>query len=174
MTTDQQIELIYSRHDEWLKIALFWGVNIEDAEDVVQELYISLIKMGRQEGGLGRIFNGHHVNDIYMFRAIQNRCLNVHKSAGRTVGIEHCYDLPCENPEDIRQEKVEQEQLLEEIEGAKRELCWFDRKLLEVYYRDGKSLRQLAKETHISFPTIAYTVKKAKKHIKSKLHTKKE
>lgn len=42
----------------------------------------------------------------------------------------------------------------------------YDRKLFQLYYETGLSIRRLSEETGITFKSIQYTIDKVKKNIK--------
>ena len=167
-----QVAIIGKRHNEWLRVAMFHGLPIEDAQDLVQDFYCKLMELGKKEGSLDRIFvEDGSVNEVYIFQSIRNRAINFKKLNGKVVSLEenNCKELKWEDDKEIRESKEEDEVRLEKVAEVMKGLKRFDRNLLVVYYRDGKSLRKLAKEIGISFPTILYSYRTTKKHIKEQL-----
>lgn len=171
MTVNEQIEVIHSRHEDWLKIAYFCSMNEEDAQDILQDLYCRLIEIGKKEGNLDRLFvRENKVNEVYIFQSIRNRCINRTKQLGKITSIEGAGELVDEGNEHILEKKRTVELQLEEIENASKGLKWFDKKLFELYIREGKGYRRLAKDIGLTFGTVKCSIARAKKFIKENVN----
>lgn len=73
------------------------------------------------------------------------------------------------NPNEQIEEKLLIEEQLKQIDNILRDLKWFDRALFKKYYDEGYSYQRLANKTGISYHTIASTIRRVKKVIKSKI-----
>lgn len=78
-------------------------------------------------------------------------------------------DPTIKNPNEQIEEKLLIEEQLKQIDNILRDLKWFDRALFKKYYDEGYSYQRLANKTGISYHTIASTIRRVKKVIKSKI-----
>lgn len=73
------------------------------------------------------------------------------------------------NPNEQIEAKLLIEEQLKQIDNILRDMKWFDRALFKKYYDEGYSYQRLANKTGISYHTIASTIRRVKKVIKSKI-----
>tara|TARA_R100001594_G_scaffold138565_1_gene182261 strand:+ start:49 stop:552 length:504 start_codon:yes stop_codon:yes gene_type:complete len=73
--------------------------------------------------------------------------------------------ITADNTEYTIKDKKEVEQKLEWIEHKLKDLYWFDAEIFRIYYREGFSLNQMAKETKISRATIYKAIKNVKNYL---------
>lgn len=78
-------------------------------------------------------------------------------------------DPTIKNPNEQIEEKLLIEEQLKQIDNILRDMKWFDRALFKKYYDEGYSYQRLANKTGISYHTIASTIRRVKKVIKSKI-----
>jgi DNA-directed RNA polymerase specialized sigma24 family protein len=78
-------------------------------------------------------------------------------------------NITADNTEYTIKDKKEVEQKLEWIEEKLKDLYWFDAEIFRIYYREGFSLNQMAKETKISRATIYKAVKNVKNYLINEL-----
>ena len=77
--------------------------------------------------------------------------------------------ITADNTEYNIKDKKEVEERLEWIEEKLKDLYWFDAEIFRIYYREGFSLNQMAKETKISRATIYKAVKNVKNYLINEL-----
>ena len=77
--------------------------------------------------------------------------------------------ITADNTEYTIKDKKEVEEKLEWIEEKLKDLYWFDAEIFRIYYREGFSLNQMAKETKISRATIYKAVKNVKNYLINEL-----
>jgi DNA-directed RNA polymerase specialized sigma24 family protein len=73
--------------------------------------------------------------------------------------------ITADNTEYSIKDKKEVEQKLEWIEHKLKDLYWFDAEIFRIYYREGFSLNQMAKETKISRATLYKAIKNVKNYL---------
>ena len=78
-------------------------------------------------------------------------------------------DPTIKNPNEQIEAKLLIEEQLKQIDNILRDMKWFDRALFKKYYDEGYSYQRLANKTGISYHTIASTIRRVKKVIKSKI-----
>tara|TARA_R100000664_G_C2749488_1_gene136868 strand:+ start:599 stop:1102 length:504 start_codon:yes stop_codon:yes gene_type:complete len=77
--------------------------------------------------------------------------------------------ITADNTEYSIKDKKKVEEKLEWIEEKLKDLYWFDAEIFRIYYREGFSLNQMAKETKISRATIYKAVKNVKNYLINEL-----
>jgi DNA-directed RNA polymerase specialized sigma24 family protein len=77
--------------------------------------------------------------------------------------------ITADNTEYTIKDKKEVEEKLAWIEEKLKDLYWFDAEIFRIYYREGFSLNQMAKETKISRATIYKAVKNVKNYLINEL-----
>ena len=147
-----------------MQVAFNLTQNKENAEDLVQELYLYLLEMKNIE----KIKYNNTVNLYYLYKTLRSKFLNgVKKTTKLTI-------LPVE--EDFL-EIAEEEYLYEKDEEFEKmlaltkhlletEVHWYDKKLLETYIMEDHSIASLHEATGISKSSIWTTLNKTKEFIK--------
>ena len=78
-------------------------------------------------------------------------------------------DIQGDDPLESLQYKMWMEDKLKEVDVILRDLRWFDRALFQKYFNEGYSYQSLSEKTGINYHTIASTIRRVKKIIKSKI-----
>ena len=156
-----QVKDIIDKRDEFLKIAMYHGMEMSDAEDIVQDVYYKLCKMEAKDGNIDRIVWKNRLNMVYVFTMIRNAITDVAKyQAKKTKAIpviRHYAKMTTEQPT----------LMLKDVDKVLRKEGAFYHKLYDAYFNDKISMRKLSKETGISVQTIYQGVK----HIRVKFKT---
>ncbi len=145
---------IINMRGEFLKMALYYGVDEDDAKDVVQDLYLKLLELQEKEGSLDRITFKGKLNKVYIFNAIRNMILNKKRYSDRNVRIEKDAVIPEFT---IQQSEIKEHLSMMDI---------FSQQLYDAYMTDNISMRELSKRTNISVTTIFYGVKNIRENLK--------
>jgi RNA polymerase sigma factor (sigma-70 family) len=160
------IEYIYSRHNEWIKIAVYCGASQDEAQDIVQDMYLKLCLKASTEGDLCSITNdAGDVNSIYIFAMINNAHTSLRRKQKEQTLIVNLHD---KEEQESNTDEHEFHHLLQSIYDTLQELHWYDRELFLFYIRSGKSIRQLAAKTGISRTSINNTIQNVKQIIREK------
>lgn len=148
-----------------------------DAQDLVQEFYLSTLEYKDQDKLKQICANGHFVfwgtrvmvQMYYRERDFFKR--KYHRE--QTYSEKNVTELDWQTYSDTDYDSFkEKEKQYDKIEKSLSELHWYDRKIIEIYYginvpkRKGYSVRALAKATGISASSLFHTIKKTKKYLK--------
>lgn len=169
------VESIAQRHQEWVRVAIFYGCPLDCSEDVVQDVYLALLEIQRREGSLDRMTYNGKFNEAYMFASIKNTVAKkIFREKKRNVKFfSSFHGEPL--AEESFLEAAEREQAFQEaVKQAQRTLesmHWYDRQLFDAYLKEG-SIRKLHRATDISTRCIHKTIKKVRKTIKRAIHDK--
>jgi RNA polymerase sigma factor (sigma-70 family) len=181
------LEKIYKYHNEWILIALSFVNNKEDAEDLVQEMYI---RLNHYEVKIDDIRYKDSVNKLFIYTVIRNMALRFLKNKKRIDFTELTLEAFNKHTPEI-QEISEEEILFGKIEKEIENWHWYDRTLFEMYMFSGLSMRDIAYGTikipkalsnesflhecqvrigsEISLSSLFNTIKKCKLILKEKL-----
>jgi len=158
------INQVAKYHEDYLRMVRSFGEEFM-AEDIVQEMYIKIMKHGDPE----RLVNDKgDVNMSYIFLIIrcivydlqkeQKKLQKVSDEVLKNMGVEYDY---------ISKGEAEYEleiKINEEMDTWE----YFDRRLFQLYRDSGMSMRKIASETRISTKTIFYSIKKSKERLREK------
>lgn len=156
------LEYIARRHAEWLKMAYSFGLPYDDANDIVQEMYLKLAEIAQKEGGLERIAYKGDVNTCYIYVIIKNRAFD-QKNLFTTFTDKH--EVPGETY-DCEHDEAEQARI-DALSETVNELHWYNKRVLELSQE--MSIRQISAATGIHYMSIFNTIKKSKEYVKKKL-----
>jgi len=163
------LEGIAKRHKEWMKIAFYFGASQDQAEDMVQSMYLKLAEIQLAEGNFERLTNYQgNINTIYIFKMLHNAFMDI-KRAEKTTIPHHDHFVPVESPEMAEMAHLE---LMLEVKNAIDDLHDYDQMLLELHFVYGHSMRDIEKRTGIPTHSVFNSIKNAKQHIKQRTQTK--
>ena len=169
MTNSDRVSALYNKHHSWL-IACAFNLtgNKDDAESLIQDVYLQLLEMPDLEK---IIYNTTDLNLFYLYKIIKSKFLNNIKSAQKLNKV-------ALKPE-LADTKAEEEYSEEEDENTERLLLlvtetlsgsmhWFDSKLFTTYISEDHSIQSLSDATKISKNAIFTSLRKTKLLIRKK------
>jgi DNA-directed RNA polymerase specialized sigma24 family protein len=68
---------------------------------------------------------------------------------------------------ETKKQKQEVEERLEWVEEKLKDLYWFDAECFRIYYREGYSLSEMARETKINKNTLYKAIRNVKNYLKN-------
>jgi DNA-directed RNA polymerase specialized sigma24 family protein len=155
---EKQMQLLFKKHSDWIKIVNSFGCEKHLAEDLVQEMYIKIqLKL---EKGLD-ISYGDEVNYYYIFKTLRTLFLDLMRK-GKNIKR-----VPVENikgTDDTIDYEKKYQIILDELE----KLYWYDKKVFELI-NAGESIAQLSRKTGIQYYSLYNTYKKVKERLKKLL-----
>ena len=169
MTNAQRVELVYKKHNNWL-LACAYNLtqNKEEAEELVQELYLKLMEM---ENLHKIVYNETDLNLFYLYKILKSSFLNNVKSAQKrnltALKDDAVSNIAEEEYDDQRDQNTEELLLLVEqtLSGS---MTWFDSKLFITYLEENHSIQSLHNATKISKNAIFTSLRKTKTLIKQR------
>lgn len=150
-------------HDEWLRIVRSFGAG-DYSEDIVQEMYILLIKYVTPE----KIFKDGQLQKSYVYRTLLN-CWRQLLNKSKKMPKVSLNELPVA-AEVVDEEREAFNRICEMVEDEVA--SWpdeEDRGYFDAYFTTGLSYRKLGKKCGRSWISIYYNIKESKKKIKAAL-----
>lgn len=152
------ITALAAHHKEWVAIVRLFGTD--NPEDVVQECYIKLMKIGDPE----KYFENGEINRALMWVTLRNMFYTINKKEAAQL-------IPYEAVQNVvkTQENTQRLEALERIElKIKAEMLnWdpYDRQLFILYRNSGYSMRKIEAEVGIGLRSIWQTINNCKKKL---------
>ena len=159
LTKTNWITALAAHHKEWVAIVRLFGSD--NAEDIVQECYIKLIKIGDPD----KYFENGEINRALMWVTLRNMFFTINKKEALQL-------IPYEAVQNVirTQENTERLNALERIElKIKDEMqTWeeYDRQLFILYRNSGFSMRKIEAEVGIGLRSIWQTINNCKLRLK--------
>lgn len=157
---------LYNESHNWLiSAARKITKNTEEAEDMVQELYMYL----HQKCNPKLFWGENSYNLFYASKFINSRFINKTKKLNRITYVEDIWDtefeIPYDEEKDLEIEKAHQ-LVLEELKHLEKTKMWASSKIFSLYWMSDKTLDEVAKDIKISKSTTFLAVRKIRNHLK--------
>ena len=162
------LHILAKRHNEWLTMAKSFKLTEDDANELVQEMYL---RMHDYTKDIDRImYNETEINTFYIFITLRNlyysKFTNYNKKNKKLLLFSDLhnshdkekledilnklsYDL--EKHKDSYKKKINLEALFAKIEDIIDDWYWYDKKLTKLYLNTEMSMRDISKETKNKF-----------------------
>ena len=154
------LQELCKHHNEWITIVKSFGER-DEYEDIVQEMYIKLNKYTK----LQNIQTNGKLNKSYVWLTLRNLYYNKQNQANKVnlIDIDDCRTISAEDYNKLHFES--QSKISELIQQEIDSWHYADKILFEIYLKEKKSMRQLAKEIDISLTTVFWTIKRCKQRL---------
>jgi DNA-directed RNA polymerase specialized sigma subunit len=155
------------RHKEWIKIAIYFGADVESAGEIVQQMYLKLGEIQIKEGNLNKLINYNGaINTVYVFKVLQNLFYDSKKV--KEIGADYIDNTYIN---DIEESEQEYHIVLAKMKVVILSFNEYEQMLLELYFVHNRSLREINKRTGIGVHSIFNTIKNAKEKIRATIET---
>jgi RNA polymerase sigma factor (sigma-70 family) len=154
------IEEIAKYHDDWLRVLESFGADYY-AEDIVQEMYITLMRRNEPEKYIikGKLYFP------YIYVTLRNSYLNYLKKKNKVYKVD-IDEIQIETTIDDAEDKHEFHEFSNKIRDLLGREHWYYERIYDIYTSpENPSFRTMAKDTKISFMTIYNDFKKIKELI---------
>ena len=144
-----------------MRVAMDFLHNEEDAMDVVQEVYVRMLKRGWQQGDIVEALG---------IRATKNLCVSVWRRQ-RLREAEPLEIFPESEGHDSPDGPMLSEERQAEIENAIRKLTPSEQKLIRMRHQDEMTMEEIAQETGMTRRSASSIISSAKKHLLKLINT---
>ena len=164
------IDKLSEKHLDWIRMALSFKCDKDEANELVQSMYIRLVRY--VDADSERImYTEKEVNTYYVYVTLRNLFLS-----GAHL-YKNDYDLAegYVNDEaymieelDINYEEAHKA-LFNKIDAVVDNWYWYDKKLWGIHFYDKVSMRGIASDTKISLSSIFNTLKNGKEKVRNEV-----
>jgi len=165
---EQVIKILGDKHQDWFYMAKSFGVSDEDANELVQQMYVRICGYVKDVGKI--MYNDDEVNTYYVYVTLRNLYLsNFHKGSSKMVYLD---DLANDISEmystnmKLENEKEYFDKVIDKVESLVDDWYWYDKKVFNIHFYGKMSMRKIARETKISLSSIFNTLSNGKNKIK--------
>lgn len=155
------VELAYEKHNQWVEIVqTFGGLNREECEDLVQTMYILLIK--NTQKGIDYLYNDE-INYYYVFKILRGLYVDLIRKKSKVKLIS------LENIEPVTEiDHNNYDEIYNKLQDILKDMYWYDKKVFEII-EDGTNISELSRKSKISYYSLYNTYKKVKQKLKDNL-----
>ena len=153
------IELLYKKHQDWIKMVRSFGGSKELSEDVVQNMYIKLNEW-ENKGKASILYTKDEVNYYFVFKVLRTLFIDEIRKEKKYVNVDNDRIFEISNEAEINDVEFSDE-LLQKL----NDLHWYDQRIFKIVCLQGISMLQLSDQTGISYHSIKRTIKKVKKNL---------
>lgn len=163
---ERRLNNLYKESHSWLvNSAKKITKNTEEAEDMVQELYLYL----HQKCNPALFWGDTSYNLFYCSKFLHSRYINKTKKLNRMMYVDEVWDTELDSEYDIdRDLEIERahQQIIDELKHLAKTRMWASAKIFELYWMSEDTLDEVAKKIKISKSTTFLAVKKVRKYLK--------
>lgn len=155
------VELAYEKHNQWVEIVqTFGGLNNEECEDLVQTMYVLLIK--NTQKGIDYMYNDE-INYYYVFKILRGLYVDLIRKKSKVKLIS------LENIEPVTEiDHNNYDEVYNKLQDILKDMYWYDKKVFEII-EDGTNISELSRKSKISYYSLYNTYKKVKQKLKENL-----
>lgn len=155
------VELAYEKHNQWVEIVqTFGGLNREECEDLVQTMYILLIK--NTQKGVDYLYKDE-INYYYVFKILRGLYVDLIRKKSKVKLIS------LENIEPVTEiDHNNYDEVYNKLQEILKDMYWYDKKVFEII-EDGTNISELSRKSKISYYSLYNTYKKVKQKLKENL-----
>lgn len=162
------LELLGQKHNTWVEVTMSFGLAQDDAEDIVQDMYIKIHNwLEKNDRNATIMYNDSEVNYYFVFKTLRTLFYDYTRKAKRAQKVPEMASE--EVSEDYIYELIDSEINEERLRAALDKMYWYDKKVFDLVYRQGWSMLQLSNVSGISYYSIYRTIQKVKKTIKQQI-----
>ena len=157
------------KHQTWINVVNSFGCPKNISEDIVQEMYIYLIRYEKE--GKNIWYEDGEVNYYYIFKQLRGIYVAYLRSNGKIIKVSlDDLDEIQKSFEEIDPLIYEEqyEEFLNNYLRAVDDVYWYDKKVFELIAR-GKSVAELSRDTKIGYYSLYNTYNKVKDKLKDEL-----
>ena len=160
------LEKLAQHHVLWIKMLVNLGCDVEDAKDLVQDMYIRLHDLVKDPK---RIMYGDEVNRYYVWITLRNMYFSSLKKKRNNI----FYELRDNDDVELNEyDSLEDSAFLfleSQIESITSKWEIYDKRLFELYFMQGLSLRAISKGSKIGLTSIHTSVLNYKRILRESL-----
>ena len=155
------LELLSKRHDEWIRMAMSFGCTKDNAQDIVQDMYLRMHKYVENPERI--MYNEDEVNTYFVFVVLRNLFISSQKS----MSFDQLEDIDGEMEEPNYDYENAYNRLLDELWEEVESWHWYDTKLFKLYHNTDMTIKKISEETKISERSIWNTLDNGRKRIQA-------
>jgi len=155
------LELLAKRHNEWIRMAMSFGADIDSAKDLVQDMYLRMHKYVVNPERI--MYNEDEVNTYFVFVVLRNLFVTSQKA----ISFVPLEEIDGEIVEANYESENAFHRLIDELWEEAESWHWYDTKLFKLYHNTDMTIKKISEETKISERSIWNTLDNGRKRIQA-------
>ncbi len=160
------LEKLAAHHLLWIKMLVNLGCKKEDAQDLVQDMYLRLHRLVKDPK---KIMYGDDINRYYVWTTLRNMYFSKLRKDRASIFYELWDSDDFEGVDYEYDEDAAFDSITEQINAITNKWKVYDRKLFELYFMKGLSLRAIAKGSKIGLSSIHASILRYKQILRDNL-----
>lgn len=171
------IEEVAKNHLDWVRVLVSLGCDKDDAEDIIQNMYVKLMEVREKKGSWDFLKYKDTYNRRYVYTIFKNMYIDSLRKKKETITFNEFISSPEDEEYDYEADE-EFDELIDLILDEVKELKPFRRRLFELYYNiclnrdivynpDNLSQRKIARDSNLSLKTVSQHLIAVKEKIKN-------
>jgi len=162
------LEILAERHNEWIKMAMSFGCDKDQADELVQEMYIRLHRYVENPKKI--TYKNNQINTFYIYVTLRNLYL----SKKHVYTLDNHVELSSKMADTVDphfdpiDHEIAFKRLIDRIASIVEDWYWYDKKIWDIHFKKQMSMRSISKHTTISLSSIFNTLKNGKTKVKQK------
>ena len=160
------LEKLAVHHLLWIKMLVNLGCKVEDAKDLVQDMYIRLDRLVKDPQ---KMMYGDDVNRYYVWTTLRNMYFSKLKKDRASI----FYELRDSDESEIDDYDTLEDDafrsITDKIDNITSKWSIYDKRLFELYFIKGLSLRAIAKGSKIGLTSIHTSILNYKQILRENL-----
>lgn len=160
------LEKLAVHHILWIKMLVNLGCDVEDAKDLVQDMYIRLHDLVKDPK---KIMYGDDVNRFYVFITLRNMYFSSLKKKRNNI----FYELRDNDDLELSDYNSSEDDafvfISSKIDSITSKWEIYDKRLFELYFIQGLSLRAISKGSRIGLTSIHTSILNYKRILRESL-----
>jgi RNA polymerase sigma factor (sigma-70 family) len=160
------LEKLAVHHLLWIKMLVNLGCKVEDAKDLVQDMYIRLDRLVKDPQ---KMMYGDEVNRYYVWTTLRNMYFSKLNKDRASI----FYELRDSDESEIDDYDTLEDDafrsITDKIDNITSKWSIYDKKLFELYFIKGLSLRAIAKGSKIGLTSIHTSILNYKQILRENL-----
>ncbi|NRA78777.1 MAG: hypothetical protein HRU18_11255 [Pseudoalteromonas sp.] len=163
------LEKLSQSHDLWLRMVVNMGCQKQDAEDIVQEMYINLDKSIKDPS---KIMYGDEINRYFVYVCLRNLFISGKRlSSKRKIYPIIDSDAFVEiESNDAEMESAFFHYMIDKVQDEVTSWSKFDRELFYLHFVNGESQRSIARKSELSLNKVSNHCRYYKKRLRSLIY----
>ena len=160
------LEKLAVHHLLWIKMLVNLGCKLEDAKDLVQDMYIRLDRLVKDPQ---KMMYGDEVNRYYVWTTLRNMYFSKLKKDRASI----FYELRDSDESEIDDYDTLEDDafrsITDKIDNITSKWTIYDKRLFELYFIEGLSLRAISKGSKIGLTSIHTSILNYKQILRDNL-----
>lgn len=164
------LELLAKQQDDWIRIAFSMTDDMDEAKDLVQEMYLVVAEGTRS---IGDITYKNQINRYFVWKLLRSLFVDNYRKKNSKKSIVtwelRIEDDAIEGSEYDYSKDDSFSSIIDKVKDITSDWKPYDKKLFDLYFMQGLSLRQIAKGANIGLNSIHNSVKSYREALREEL-----